>query len=169
MSARRRRRSRQTQERELTMLTGTGRIAATLAAVALLAGCATHFEKPDIHVVSVGVKTMTKEAQELRVRLKVVNPNTIALPIEGINYTVLVNGESFARGETTESITVPARGASDVEVPVVLDLKGGLGGVLTLGTLLSGGIDYRVSGNVRTGITFFRNIPFDEKGKFGLP
>ena len=50
-----------------------------------------------------------------------------------------------------------------------MDLKGGLGGVLTLGTLLSGGVEYRVAGNVRTGITFFRNVPFDEKGKFGLP
>ena len=117
--------------------TGWKQVAATLAAAALLSACAPHFEKPDIHVVSVGVKSMSVQAQELRVHLKVVNPNGIALPIEGVNYTVLVNGESFARGETAEPITVPPHGASDVEVPVVMDLKGGLGGVLTLGTLLS--------------------------------
>ena len=145
------------------------RVAATLAAALALGACAAQFEKPDIHVVSVGVKSMSVQAQELRVHLKVVNPNAIALPIEGVNYTVLVNGESFARGETTEPVTVPPHGASDVEVPVVMDLKGGLGGVLTLGTLLSGGVEYRVAGNVRTGITFFRNVPFDEKGKLGLP
>lgn len=145
------------------------RALAAAAVAAGLAACAPHFEKPDVHVQGVSVKSFKVEQSELTVRLKVVNPNAIALPIEGAAYTVMLNGSQFASGETTTPVTVPAHGSSDVELPVVVDLKGGLGGVLSLGTVLQGGVDYRVVGNVRTGITFFRNISFDEKGKIGRP
>ncbi len=134
-----------------------------------LGACAPHFEKPDVYVQGVSVKSMKVAEQELTVRLKVVNPNGISLPLEGAAYAVTVNGEPFAKGESTTAVVVPARGSADVELPLVLDLRSGLGGVLTLGTLLSGGLDYRVTGNVRTGITFFRNVPFDAKGKIGVP
>ena len=70
-----------------------------------LAGCAaTHLETPKLSVVDVEVLGGELWQQHLRVRMHVHNPNDRALPIKAIEYTLEVQGQPFASGESERDL-----------------------------------------------------------------
>lgn len=142
---------------------------AVLIAGALAAGCTPHFERPDVAVVGVERQGGSLREQHFLVHLRVTNPNAQSIPIEGVSYAVSIGGDEVARGETTQAVTVPARGSAAVDLPLTTNLSTGLGTLL--GVLAGGGdrLEYRVVGTAHTGITFFRTIPFDQRGSVQLP
>ena len=69
----------------------------TLLLGLLLSSCASlQFESPKLSVVSVGMVSADVFSQQFRIRLHVHNPNTIELPIKGIEYTLFLQGDRFA-------------------------------------------------------------------------
>jgi len=77
---------------------------------ALLASCTTlgDLETPRIQVVNVQMLSTDMFAQRFKVRVQVQNPNTIELPIEGLDYTILMMGDSFAEGVSNDHFLLPA-------------------------------------------------------------
>ena len=69
--------------------------AAGLLPVLALGGCALapHFEPPRLSVVGVQVVSSELWEQRLKVRLRVQNPNDVALAVKGIDYTFDVTGQ----------------------------------------------------------------------------
>jgi LEA14-like dessication related protein len=142
--------------------------AAAAAMTALLAGCVPHFEKPDIEVVGVERQSVQLLEQHFLVHLRVTNPNDRAIPIEGVSYVVSINGSEVARGDTSQAVTIPARGSANVDLPLTTTLHTGVAQVLGLLSQGSDAFDYRVVGTARTGVAFFRTIPFDQHGTVRL-
>ena len=106
--------------------------------------------------------------QHFLVHLRVTNPNSRSIPIEGVSYVVSIDGDEVARGETTQAVTVPARGAADVDLPLTTTLQTGVAKILGMLAQGTDGFEYRVVGTAHTGVTFFRTIPFDQRGTVRL-
>jgi LEA14-like dessication related protein len=142
-----------------------------LIPLALLAGCGVlspKLETPKLDVVGIEVMKSDIFQQRLKLRLKVQNPNDVALPIKGVTTDVELAGEKFASGVSGAEFTVPAFGESEFDMIVTANMASAL--VRLLGS--KGGkreeIEYRVTGKVSLATGLLRSIPFSETGTFRL-
>ena len=140
-----------------------------VAAMLGLSGCtllAPKLEAPRLSVVNVELQKGQLWEQKLRVRMHVDNPNDRVLPIKGITYTLDVNGQEFAHGESAASFVVPALGEAEFDMNMTANMAG------TLMSLLSHGADshleYRLAGKIALSEGLLRSIPFDQHGSFKL-
>ena len=80
------------------------------------AGMRGTLEAPEVFLV--GLEPLPGEALEQRfeVRLRVMNPNDRALSIDGVDFTLSVNGSRLTRGLTNEEVTIPRLGEAVVVV-----------------------------------------------------
>jgi LEA14-like dessication related protein len=147
----------------------TRRILGWVGAILLvMAGCATgpHFEKPQMKVAGVEMLDGGFSEQHVRVRVRAHNPNAIDLPVRSIDYTLELGGEPLGHGQTDAPFVVPAKGDAEFSMTVTTHL----GAVLLklLPRLKEGGrgLDYRVTGKVRTRLMLFPEFDFDERGRF---
>jgi LEA14-like dessication related protein len=138
------------------------------AAALVLASCAlTNFQTPKLSVADVQVLSGEIWQQRLRVRMHVQNPNERTLPVKSIQYTLEVQGQAFAQGESLQPFVVPALGEADFDMNVTTNAAGALMGLLArYGG--SGVVDYRLVGKVSLSEGWLRSIPFDERGTFKL-
>jgi hypothetical protein len=152
-------------------MTATRRPAAVLGAtlaLALLGACSTmKLEKPHLEVVNVQLMKSDLLQQQLRVRMRVDNPNDRELPVKSITYRLLLGGEEFANGESESNFTVPALGSTEFDVSMKAN------GANALLRLLGGGrkldsLDYQLVGKVSLSSGMIRSIPFDQKGAINL-
>jgi LEA14-like dessication related protein len=156
-----------------TARTPAARAAALLATVlsaAALASCALapKFETPKLSVADVQIQSSDLWAQRLKVRMHVQNPNDIALPIKGITYTIEVDGQQFASGESATSFVVPALGEAEFDMNVTTNMAGALLKLLAHGSEVRQSVPYRLSGKVSLSQGLLHSIPFDERGTFKL-
>jgi LEA14-like dessication related protein len=141
---------------------------AGLAALLLLGACSlTHFEAPQLSIASVQIVSTDVWQQRLRVRLHVHNPNDIALPVKGIEYSVELAGQQFASGTSDASFTVPALGDAEFDTTLTTNIAGALIRILASGGGPGQSIDYHLTGKV-TLQGFMRTLPFDQRGSFKL-
>jgi LEA14-like dessication related protein len=136
---------------------------------ALLAACSlTRLQTPQLSVVDVQIQGGDLWSQRLKVRMHVENPNDRALPVRALNYTIEVEGQTFASGEATDAFVVPPLGATDFDMNVTTNLAGTV--LKLLGRSGAGGNDigYRLSGKLTLSEGLLRTIPFDQSGTFRL-
>ena len=144
------------------------RLMAALLMLAALAGCAySHLEKPRLEVVDVQLLKGDLLQQQLRLRMRVQNPNNRQLPVAGINYDLAVAGEAFAHGESERDFIVPALGSAEFDVNVTANAATALLKILAGGRKLDT-VDYRLTGKVALSSGMLRSIPFDQKGIINL-
>lgn len=106
----------------------TSKWIALVAGLALAVGCASlpgGLEAPEVSLV--GLEPLPSESLEQRfdVRLRVMNPNDRTLSIDGVDFTLEVNGSRLTRGLTNEEVTIPRLSEAVVSVTAtttVLDL-----------------------------------------------
>jgi len=144
------------------------RAAFLVVAAILLAGCATmgaKLESPTVSVLNVQVLSTDMFAQKFRVRLKVENPNDLELKVKGIEYEILLMGDSFAEGNSTDQFLLPAKGEAEFDMVVTTNF------VSSLGRLISrkgGGkledVDYEIVGQISVDKGMLKKIPFNHKG-----
>src|ERR1700679_997755 len=87
-------------------------------ALLCLSGCSLFvpkLEAPQLSVVGVELQKGALWQQKLKVRMHVDNPNDRVLPIKGITYTLDVNGQEFAHGESAASFVVPSLGEAEFD------------------------------------------------------
>jgi LEA14-like dessication related protein len=144
------------------------RLLAAVLMVAALTGCAyARLEKPKLEVVDVQLLKGDLLQQQLKVRMRVRNPNDRQLPVAGITYELAVAGESFAHGESERDFMVPALGSAEFDVNVTANAATALLRILAGGRRLDS-VDYRLTGKVALSSGMLRSIAFDEKGKINL-
>ena len=97
-----------------------------LIASVLLSSCAlvdlTNPKAPTVTLDSVVPQSIGSTVQRLQIGLLVENPNRFDLLIQEINFTALVNGEKFARGNSDNSVKIPGLGEALLDVQVELGL-----------------------------------------------
>ena len=139
-----------------------------LVALLALSGCSLFVPKlqaPHLSVVAIELQKGSLWQQKLKVRMHVDNPNDRVLPIKGITYTLDVNGQEFAHGESAASFVVPPLGEAEFDMNMTANMAG------TIISLLSHGNDavaYHLSGRISLSHGFLRSVPFDQRGTFKL-
>jgi LEA14-like dessication related protein len=141
------------------------RTLAVLAALCLIPGCALialTLEAPDVSLVGVELGQTTLFEQHLKLTLKVSNPNSRDITVDGMSFRVEVGERELAHGLTNKTVVLPR--LSEVRIPVETSVS--LAGVLKeLPRLVGGKLSYRLRGEVIT--HDFGRLPFDRKGELG--
>lgn len=92
----------------------------------LLSGCAlfdlTNPKSPIIKLESVVPKSIGSTVQKLQIGLSIQNPNRFDLHIQEVNFTALVNGEKFAKGNSNQTVLIPGLGEALLDVQVELGI-----------------------------------------------
>ena len=132
-------------------------------------GCAAlpKYEAPKLSVVSLKMQGGDFFSQRVLVRMRVFNPNTRELPIEGLTYSIEVNDAELGNGATAAPFTVPAMGEAEFDMQITANLAGALAKLLSRRNS-SEALDYRLRGSVNLSSGFLRRIPFDERGSVKL-
>lgn len=138
-------------------------IAVITASMSACAAFGLRPEPPVVAIDSVRPLSMSFDRQVLEFRLEISNPNPFSLPLEGLDFTASLAGESIATGTSRESIDIPARG--DAIVAVTVDASVGrvlerLRRMLEERELV---LDYTVDGTVLLA-NWPRPLPFDVRG-----
>jgi LEA14-like dessication related protein len=141
-----------------------------LAAALLAAGCALapKFETPQLSIVGVELVKSDLWEQRLKVRMRVQNPNKRALPVKAIAYTLEVEGQQLASGQSAASFVVPASGEAEFDMNVTTNLAGTLIKLLGRGSEAMQSVPYRLSGTLSLSAGWLRSIPFEQQGTFRL-
>ena len=139
------------------------------AAWLLLGGCAAlapQLESPHLEVISVRFIAGDLAHQQIGLKLHVRNPNPRALAVQRIDYGIELAGSEFARGTTAAPFTLPAAGATDLDLTLTADM---LAALKVLGTHLGErDIAYRVTGTVHFAHGVLRVLPFSSGGSLAL-
>jgi LEA14-like dessication related protein len=145
------------------------RITAGFVLALALAGCALrpHFETPQLSLIGVQVVSSELWQQRLKVRLRVQNPNAVALSVTGIEYTLDIAGQQVASGVSDASFVVPALGEAQFDTNLTTNMVGALLQLVGRGPdSLANGVDYRLTGKISLASGWLRSVPFDERGNF---
>jgi LEA14-like dessication related protein len=143
---------------------------AVLMAMALVvSGCSvlwTHWQAPTLTVVNIQLGHSDLWQQHLQVRMSVHNPNDRELPVQGLSYTLDVNGEECAHGESGASFVVPARGDAEFDMSVTANAAAVL--LRMFGHGNAPALQYRIRGKVELSSGLLRSVPFDQHGELPL-
>jgi len=139
-----------------------------VACAVLLAACSSlgsKLEAPSLELVGVQMLSTDMFAQRFKVRVKVINPNDLELPVKGLEYTILMMGDSFAEGMANESFLLPAMGEAEFDMLVTTNFVSSFGRLLSR---VQGGklenIDYEITGKIMVEKGMVRKIPVNHRG-----
>jgi LEA14-like dessication related protein len=144
---------------------------AAMTLVLALAGCAglgTQLESPRVSVVGIRALKADLFEQQLEVRLRVENPNTLDIPVRGLDVNVELAEEPFAQGTSAREFTVPAHGEAEFDMLVTAHAATALLRIATAGREQREQVGYRLSGKLSTRLGLLRSIPFEETGTLPL-
>jgi LEA14-like dessication related protein len=131
-----------------------------------LSGCSLfvpRLERPTLSVVGVQLLKSDLWHQELKVRMRVQNPNDRALPVEGIIYQLEVEGQELAHGMSGDSFVVPARGEAEFDMSVSASMANMIFKLLNHST---NQVQYRIYGKISLSAGLLRSINFYDHGTF---
>jgi LEA14-like dessication related protein len=124
--------------------------ALSLLAVILLAGCSSigvmDFDEPEVELLA--LEPMPSQGMEARfkVKLRVVNPNSIPLEIEGMAYEVFIRDSKILSGVSNQGLKVAAYSESVAELEVAAGMFGSLALLRDLmSNPVEGGLPYKLN------------------------
>lgn len=132
-------------------------------------GCATpdNVQPPSIDLANLSLGSTGLLSQELKLDIKIGNPNDFAIPLTGLAFKLEVNGRPFADGLSNNSVTVPRLGYATMQVTGNTNTLSLIRQLMTLGN--SDRIDYRLFGTAYGGrLGQSDAMPFDRKGSLSL-
>ena len=141
-----------------------------LALPLLAAACAGAFldaEPPEVRLAGLGFGAPGLFEQELRVDLRLSNPNDFDLAIDAVAFALEVNELPFAAGRTNDGFELPAGGETVVPVTVLVSTTDLMERVMRLG--VEQRLEYRLTGAAELGDLFGYSLPFERTGKLALP
>jgi|SRR5688572_5397092 len=145
----------------LPILTVTGLALGACAAIP------TNLETPEVSFVSLRAVKATLFEQRLEVRMKVRNPNSIELPVNGLDVDIELADEPFAHGQSARQFVVPAQGEAEFDMNVTASAATALLKIAG-GDRKSGEIGYKLKGKLSTKVGLLRTIPFEESGSLPI-
>ncbi len=142
-----------------------------LAILVGLVGCAampTNLKSPSISLVNMRVLKADLFEQQLEVRLRVLNPNDVELPVDGLDVDVELADEPFAKGVSAREFSVPAGGEAQFDMIVTANAATALLKIAKADRKSREEIGYRLTGKLATRLGMFRSIPIDESGTVAI-
>jgi LEA14-like dessication related protein len=144
--------------------------AAFCAVVICLSACSAFAPKLDAPRLSLmGVRMTSADifSQQFVVRMHVQNPNDRDIPVNGLDYKLFLEGDSFAEGVSSKPFVIPALGETEFDLPIQTNFVSSLGRLVSR---LQGRkqVQYVLEGKVLTDIGMFSKLPFRETGSVDL-
>src|SRR5262245_47155217 len=131
-----------------------------------LAACAAiplNLKTPEVSFVGLQALEASVFEQKLQVRMKVHNPNSIELPVNGLDVDIELADEPFAHGVSAREFVVPADGEAEFDMLVTANAATALL-KLASGGGKGGDVGYKLKGKLSTRLGMLRTIPFEETG-----
>lgn len=138
-----------------------------VVALFLLSGCATmnlDYEKPSVELVSFKALPVDGFEQSFEVGLKLTNPNSFELPLNGISFQLNVAGKTLAHGVSADIPTASAYGESRFVVPVSTSLISGFNVVRALMQNKGQDISYQLKAKLDIDIPFIPKLTVIQDG-----
>mgnify|MGYP001819998125 FL=1 len=149
----------------------SGRVSGLQAMFLLLtltvAACATtaiYQDPPRVTLTSIQPKDMTLLEQRYSLQLRVMNPNDVAIPVEGLSYALEINGREFAYGVSNVTLSIPPFGEALLDVEVVSNLLNIMQQVQEMQGEQHDSLSYRLSGKINLDNSPAR-LPFEYEGE----
>ena len=126
--------------------------------IALISGCANlplaDFDEPQVELM--GLEPLPSQGMEARflVKLRIVNPNSVPLEIDGMAYDLYLRDNKVFSGVSNEGLSVDAYGESTAELEVAAGVFGSLSLIRdVLSNPPADGMPYRLNAKLsRSGI-----------------
>ncbi len=138
-----------------------------VVALFFLSGCATmnlDYEEPSVELVSFKVLPVNGFEQNFEIGLKLSNPNSFELPLNGISYQLNVAGETLAHGVAANIPTAGAYGESRFVVPVSTNLMRGFKVISALMNSQGQDISYQLKAKLDINIPFVPKLTVIQDG-----
>ena len=147
---------------------GLIRMACVLAMLVALTGCSTFnqkLESPELQLLGIQMMSTDMFAQKFKVRVLVKNPNDLEIPIRGIDYTIILMGDSFAEGVSSDQFLLPAKGEAEFDMLITTNFVSSFGRLLSrVGGNKLQNLHYEIAGEVLVDKGMIRKIPFNHQG-----
>ena len=143
------------------------RAGALLALLVVLASCATgpKLEAPRLKVIGIEMLSTDMFAQRFKVRMLVENPNDMELQVRGLDYQIMLMGDSFADGVSNDQFLLPALGEAEFDMMVTTNFVSSFGRLISR---MGGGkledIEYEIVGKIFVDKGMVKKIPFSHRG-----
>jgi hypothetical protein len=140
-----------------------------------LAGCAALAGHDPVRVQLAGLQPLPGEGLEWRMllKLRVQNPNDVAVDYDGAAVELLLRGQAFATGVSSERGSVPRYGEAVLTIPVTVSALGVVRQVVDLvGGREAGPLDYALRGKLggtALGGTPLGAVRFESSGRLAWP
>jgi len=146
------------------------RLMAGMLALALSACSLLHpqFEQPTVNVVGIEFRGGNLLQQTFAVKLHVQNPNTQALPVRDLHFSLSIDGEAVADGINDRAFLVPARGELDFDMKISANLAVVILKMAGKRQAHADSLAYEVTGAASVDLPFMSNIPFHQSGSLSL-
>jgi len=122
---------------------------ALLLAVAGAVGCTPAklpFEQPEVTLDSVRILRFAESKADVLIGLRVTNPNPYALPVDHVEFDVILDGRSAAAGRTVRVDPLQPRGEAKVEISGRVDVAAVATGLMSIGSQLP--LSYAIKGTI---------------------
>jgi len=140
---------------------------ATLSFLLLQYGCALlekNIQTPTVEFAGSRLESASLHDAKLNFLIHVENPNPVALPIQGLNYSLDINHKKLLSGSAQQGTRIPAESGIDLSLPIVIRYEDFLEGLHQLQQQNS--FEYTLQGDVNLGIL---QVPYSASGSIPLP
>jgi LEA14-like dessication related protein len=124
-------------------------------------------QPPEVSLAGLGFGEPGLFEQQLRIDLRLRNPNDFEVAIDRVTFNLEVNDKPFAHGQASEGLDLPALGETVVPVTVEVPTNDLIERVMEVGSERR--LDYRLTGEAELDSLFFSKVPFHREGKLALP
>jgi LEA14-like dessication related protein len=142
-----------------------------VACLLWLAGCSLvvpKFNRPNVSVVSIEMRGGNLLQQNFAVKLNIQNPNSQALPVNGLHVELNVGGEEIASGVSDRAFVVPAFGESQFDMTIRANVALALLKLANKMDQHADSVDYDLTGGASINLPFLRDLPFHQSGSLSL-
>jgi LEA14-like dessication related protein len=138
-----------------------------IIAISFFIGCASLqslIKPPSVKVEGLDLRNVSFDQATLDFTLLVTNPNAVGITLDGYNYELLIEENSFLQGDEKQQANIAANGQSNFSVPITIDfdnIYNLYNNVKNLDYL-----SYKLTGNISPGglLTGYK-VPFNASGK----
>jgi LEA14-like dessication related protein len=138
-----------------------------LLVTVLLGACATlspYKDSPRVSLVSIQPQEIGMLEQRFGLQLRILNPNDVAIPVEGLSYAIEINDREFAYGVSRQSVEIPAFGEALLDVEVASNLLNVMQQLQALHSESRNSLAYRLTGKISLANSP-ASLPFDYSGE----
>lgn len=139
-------------------------------AVVILAGCSIlgSHEKPHVNITSFNLAPQTSgAAPQFDIGIQIINPNSRALPLRGISYSLEIEGQRILSGANPNLPQIPAYGTANFMIQASPDLLGSARLIADLFSRQRDNLGFVFRATLDPG-TIMPSIRVEEAGRFNL-